>query len=81
MLEHGKTTIGARHAFPVFRACGGLLLLQWLWGCSVFMWTRYRVNYIFLFDFNPRVVRTPLEIITDAVDNTLMYLCLMLVSY
>ena len=80
MLEHGKTTIGARHAFPVFRACGGLLLLQWFWGCSVFMWTRYRVNYIFLFDFNPRVVRTPLEIITDAVDNTLMYLCLMLVS-
>jgi hypothetical protein len=80
MFEHGKTTIGARHAFPVFRACGGLLLLQWFWGCSVFMWTRYRVNYIFLFDFNPRVVRTPLEIITDAVDNTLMYLCLMLVS-
>lgn len=81
MIEDGKTTIGARHAFPVFRACGGLLLLQWFWGCSVFMWTRYRVNYIFLFDFNPRVVRTPLEIITDAVDNTLMYLCLMLLYY
>jgi len=81
MIQDGKTTIGARHAFPVFRACGGLLSLQWFWGCSVFMWTRYRVNYIFLFDFNPRVVRTPLEIITDAVDNTLMYLCLMLLYY
>lgn len=80
MVEDGKSTIGARYAFPVFRACGGLLLLQWFWGCSVFMWTRYRVNYIFLFDFNPRIVRTPLEIITDAVDSTLMYLCLMLVS-
>ena len=80
MIKNGETTIGARYAFPVFRACGGLLLLQWFWGCSVFMWTRYRVNYIFLFDFNPRLVRTPLEIITDAVDNTLTYLCLMLVS-
>ena len=80
MIEDGKTTIGAREAFPVFRACGGLLLLQWFWGCSVFMWTRYRVNYIFLFDFNPRIISTPIGIIADAVDNTLIYLCLMLVS-
>ena len=81
MIKDGKSTIGARHAFPVFRACGGLLLLQWFWGCSVFMWTRYRVNYIFLFDFNPRIVQTPLEIITDAVDNTLLFMFLMLVSF
>ena len=80
MIQDGKTTIGARHAFPVFRACGGLLLLQWFWGCSVFMWTRYRVNYIYLFDFNPRIVSTPIGIISDAVDNTLIYLILMLVS-
>lgn len=81
MVAYGKTTIGARHGFPVFRGCGGLLLLQWFWGCSVFMWTRYRVNYIFLFDFNPRIVRTPKEIISDAVDSTLAYLMLMLVSH
>mmetsp|Transcript_87128 Transcript_87128/g.177589 ORF Transcript_87128/g.177589 Transcript_87128/m.177589 type:complete len:717 (+) Transcript_87128:334-2484(+) len=81
MIKDGKSTIGARHAFPVFRACGGLLLLQWFWGCSVFMWTRYRVNYIFLFDFNPRIVQTPLEIITDAVDNTLLFMFLMLLYY
>jgi len=81
LVKHGKTSIGARHAFPVFRACAGLLSFQWFWGFSVFMWTRFRVNYIFLFDFNPRVVRTPLEIITDAVDNTLIYLCLMLLYY
>ena len=80
MIKNGETTIGARYAFPVFRACGGLLLLQWFWGCSVFMWTRYRVNYTFLFDFDPRIVRTPMEIFKDAVDNTLTYLCLMLVS-
>lgn len=81
MIKNGETTIGARYAFPVFRACGGLLLLQWFWGFSVFMWTRYRVNYVFLFDFNPRLVRTPLEIITDAVNSTLTYLILMLVSF
>ena len=81
MVSDGISTIGARTAFPVFRACGGLLLLQWFWGCSVFMWTRYRVNYIYLFDFNPRTVSTPVGIINDAVNNTLIYMSLMLLYY
>ena len=41
-VTHGQSTIGGRTAFPVFRACGGLLVLQWCWGCSVFVWTRFR---------------------------------------
>mmetsp|Transcript_7021 Transcript_7021/g.7743 ORF Transcript_7021/g.7743 Transcript_7021/m.7743 type:complete len:901 (-) Transcript_7021:67-2769(-) len=81
LISNGTSTIAARPAFTVFRACGGLLLLQWFWGGSVFMWTRYRVNYIFLFDFNPRIVSTPVGIVKDAVDNTLLYLSLMLLYY
>ncbi|KAL3911586.1 MAG: hypothetical protein SGILL_007223, partial [Bacillariaceae sp.] len=81
LVAEGNTTIGARAAFPVFRACGGLLLLQWFWGCSVFVWTRYRVNYIFLFDLDPRNVSTPIDIFAQAVDNTLLFLVLMLLYY
>ena len=81
LIRDGNSTIGGRTAFPVFRACGGLLLLQWFWGCSVFIWTRYRVNYIYLFDFNPRIVDTPLGIFEDAVDNTLVYMVIMLLYY
>ena len=81
MLSHGNSTIGGRAAFPVFRACGGILLLQWFWACSVFIWTRYRINYIYLFDFNPRIVATPLGLCEDAVDNTLVFLILMLLYY
>jgi len=33
-------SIGGRTAFPVFRACGGLLLVHWFWGFSVFVWQR-----------------------------------------
>ena len=80
-VAHGDATIGGRTAFPVFRACGGILLLQWFWGCSVFIWTRYRVNYIYLFDFNPRIVATPLVIFEDAVDNTLVFMITMLLYY
>ena len=81
LVADGNSTIGGRSAFPVFRACGGILLLQWFWGCSVFIWTRYRINYIYLFDFNPRIVETPLGIFEDAVDNTLVFNLLMLLYY
>ena len=81
MVSDGNATIGGRAAFPVFRACGGILLLQWFWGCSVFVWSRYRVNYIYLFDFDPRIVATPLSIFEAAVDNTLIFMLLMLLYY
>lgn len=81
VIKNGKSTIGQRSAFPIFRACGGLLLLQWYWACSVFVWTRYRINYIFLFDFVPSTISTPFDIFCAAVDNTLLFMMLMLLYY
>jgi len=81
LVRDGHSTIGGRTAFPVFRACAGLLLVHWFWGLSVFIWTRYRVNYIFLFDFNPRIVDTPITIYNDCVDETLVFMILMLLYY
>jgi hypothetical protein len=81
LVRDGHSTIGGRNAFPVFRACGGLLLLHWFWGASVYVWTRNRVNYIFLFDLQPDTVNSPLSIFNDAVDETLVFLVLMLLYY
>lgn len=81
VVRDGNSTIGGRQAFPVFRFSGCLVLLHWFWGASVFYWTRYRINYIYLFEFNPRFVRTPLMIFNDAVDETLVFLVLMLLYY
>ena len=80
-VRDGYSTIGGRTAFPVFRACGGLLILQWCWSASVFIWTRYRVNYIYLFDFDPRIVSSPTTLFNEAVDNTLFFLVIMLLYY
>jgi hypothetical protein len=77
----GKGTIGVQLAFPVFRGCGGLLLLHWFWGISVYVWTRFRINYIYLFDFDPRIVDTPLTIFEDATDETLVFFFIMLLYY
>jgi len=81
LVKNGYSTIGERAAFPIFRACGGLLLLQWFWACSVSIWTRYRINYIYLFDFVPSTVRSPFDLFCAAVDNTLVFMILMLLYY
>jgi len=76
-----QSAIGGRLAFPVFRGCGGLLLLHWYWGISVYVWTRFRINYIYLFDFDPRIVDTPLTIFEDATDETLVFFIILLLYY
>ena len=81
LVKDGHTTIGGRTAFPVFRGCGGLLLVHWFWAISVFIWRRYRINYIYLFDFNPKIVQTPMTILKCCVDETLVFLLLMLLYY
>ena len=81
MVKDHQSTIGGRTAFPIYRACGGLLMLQWCWGVSVWVWSRYRINYIYLFDFNSSIVASPLSIFNEAVDNTLFYLLCALLYY
>ena len=39
--------------FRVFRAVFSFILLQWCWGVVSYVWTRSRVNFIYLLDFNP----------------------------
>ena len=48
---------------------------------AVYVWTRYRINYIYLFEFDPRNVDTPIDIFNDAVDETLVFLICMLMYY
>jgi hypothetical protein len=36
------------------RAVAGLLMLHWAWGASVLVWTRSRINFIYLFELDPR---------------------------
>lgn len=55
--------------------------MHWFWGMSVYIWNRFRINYIFLFDFDPRIVHTPVMIFEAATDETLVFLILMLLYY
>mmetsp|Transcript_22017 Transcript_22017/g.45866 ORF Transcript_22017/g.45866 Transcript_22017/m.45866 type:complete len:920 (-) Transcript_22017:91-2850(-) len=81
IMVHGNKTIGATAAFPVFRACGGMLLIHWCWGISTFVWNRFRINYIYLFEFDPRNVNSSLAILNEAVVETQVFLVCMLLYY
>jgi hypothetical protein len=81
VLEKGQVSIAARTAFPVFRGCFGLVVWHWFWGMSVYVWRRYRINYIYLFKFNPRNVDAPIDIFNEAADELLLLLICMLLYY
>jgi len=31
-----------------------ICLLVWGWGMDMYLWAKYRVNYVFIFEFDPR---------------------------
>lgn len=80
-LALNEVSIGGRTAFPVFRGVFGLLSWHWFWGFAVYVWNRFRINYIYLFEFDPRNISSAIEIFNDAVDETLVFLSLMLLYY
>lgn len=81
LFSEGQVTLGGRSAFPVFRFCGGLLIWHWCWSGATFVWRRYRINYIYLFDFNPRIVQDPATLFDDCVDETIVFLVTLVLYY
>lgn len=81
VLNSWGDTVFTLPAFPVYRAVGGLLLLHWAWGLSVLVWTRSRINYIYLFDLDPRHVRKPRQIFASATDEAIVYFINLLLYY
>jgi hypothetical protein len=40
--------------FIMYRGFFMAIVLCWFWGGNMWLWERYRVNYAFIFEFNPR---------------------------
>ena len=62
-------------AIPVHRCCGVFLLLMWSWGLSLLVWSRARVNYMFMFELQDGTwLSSYKETFLDAANLTLFYL-------
>eukprot|EP00696_Hemimastix_kukwesjijk_P008245 gnl/Hemi2/20436_TR6785_c0_g3_i1.p1 gnl/Hemi2/20436_TR6785_c0_g3~~gnl/Hemi2/20436_TR6785_c0_g3_i1.p1 ORF type:complete len:591 (+),score=178.57 gnl/Hemi2/20436_TR6785_c0_g3_i1:510-2282(+) len=60
--------------FTVYRALGLPLLMIWFWGVNVWIWARYRINYVFIFGFDPGARQTHLKIFADVGLLSALYL-------
>eukprot|EP01083_Nonionella_stella_P273846 929220_1 len=65
---------GKRAIYPVYRALGVILLIPWFWGANIYIWRRYRINYVFIFEFDPRTRMTTYEVLDTAASITIVFL-------
>ena len=65
----------------VYRGIGCVILGFWMWGITVYVWGHARVNYIYLFELNPKRQMHWMDIILSATGATTLYLVNMLVYF
>ena len=51
-----------------------MILAGWCWGVNVYVWTRYRINYLYLFDLDPRFTLRANEVFRIALDASIVFL-------
>jgi len=53
--EEGEDVLKqSRQMLIIFRSLGCVFLMLWLWGADLYVWTKKRVNYVFIFEMNSR---------------------------
>jgi len=80
-IHRKDVSIIEQPAFRVYRACAGLLLLHWSWAVSTHVWTLARINFIYLFELDPRHQSPPMKIFNDAAMETIIFLLNLLLYY
>lgn len=60
-------------AFKTYRFVFGVMMFVWLWGFNVWIWTHYRVNFVHIFQFDPRTRLTHRDIWSEASNLTIIF--------
>ena len=59
---------------PIYRCTGLMIMLLWFWAGLVWIWDRFRIPYVLLFQINPRTRMRYQDITSEAADLTIVYL-------
>ena len=70
-----------KSVLPVYRGIGVLLLLEWGWGCNLFIWDKYRINYMALLELDARSTMTYAEVFDEATTASMMFLANFLIYF
>ncbi len=61
------------NALYSYRCLGCFLCLLWFWSGDVYVWSKYRINFVFIFEFIPKTRLTFLQYFDEAATLTLVY--------
>lgn len=65
----------------VFRAVGLPVLLVWLWGLDMLVWEQSRVNYVFIFGFDPHTHNGASHMLENAARMTLLWVLFIFIYF
>jgi hypothetical protein len=67
--------------FPVYRGMGSLVVWLWLWGVCLYVWNHARINYLFMFELDPRITATYTEVWSSASSLTIVLLTSFIIHF
>lgn len=59
---------------PLYRCMFMFVVLVWLWGLCVYTWTKFRINFTFVFEFDPYSRLTHYQIWDEASNLSIVFL-------
>eukprot|EP00301_Raphidiophrys_heterophryoidea_P006412 c12587_g2_i1.p1 GENE.c12587_g2_i1~~c12587_g2_i1.p1 ORF type:complete len:417 (-),score=73.33 c12587_g2_i1:699-1949(-) len=66
--------------YKIYSGLGCVVLLLWLWGCNVYIWNSFRVNYLFILELSDKTPRST-QIFSSATTLTFVFLTNFLLFY
>jgi hypothetical protein len=67
--------------FPVYRGMLSLTLALWMFGCLIFLWNYFRINYLFMLELDPRLTPSMVDTFWAAADVTILILSTFLIQF
>ena len=72
--DPNDTEVYGPSVIAVYRAVGLCLIEVWLWGGNIYIWTKYRVNYVYVCEFNPQTRLTHFQVFEEAAGLSIVFL-------
>jgi hypothetical protein len=80
-LRPSHAPIWVKSVLPVYRGLGVILFFGWLYGCNLWIWRRYRLNYIAIFDLDPANAHTHSQVFLKCMTLTTAFLVNFLIYF
>lgn len=61
-------------AMPIYRFCGCMILASWCWGMNVYVWSTYRINYMYLLELDANTSLSAASVFRRSLDATIIFL-------